>query len=127
MNPYLIIGALVAAIALAGGGYWKGWADRAARVEAAAGKAAVQSYQAQIEKAGTQAIIATKLEQDNARERIVYRTITNQIDRYVASPVFVDAECLDADGLRLARAAIAGTAPAAGEPADAVPGATGAR
>lgn len=122
MNPNLIIAALVLAIVLAGGGYWKGWSDRAARCEALAAQASSQS--------GKQAIIELKaaneagemLETENVKERIVYRTITQQVDRIVERPVYRDGACLDADGLRIVNAATAGKAADPGQPDSPVPG-----
>lgn len=64
---------------------------------------------------------ATELEQEDAEAEIVYRTITEQVDRLVLSePIYRDV-CLDAGGLRLANAALAGTAPDAAEPDPSLP------
>lgn len=64
---------------------------------------------------------ATELEQEDAEAEIVYRTITEQVDRLVLSEPVYRNVCLDGDGLRLANAALAGTAPAAGEPDPSLP------
>lgn len=121
MNPYLIIAALVGAIALAGGAYWKGWSDRAARAEVATSKVVEQSHQQAVSELTAANVPAAKLEQTNAQEKIVYRTITQQVDRIVDRPVYRD-RCIDDDGLRIARAAIAGAPTAAAEPDGAMPG-----
>ena len=64
---------------------------------------------------------ATKgLEADRGKEKIVYRTITQQVDRIVERPVY-RAECFDADGLRLARCAILGQSPDTCKPDGALP------
>lgn len=122
MNPYLIGAALALAVALAGGGYWKGWSDRAARAEIAASAAIVKSQQSAVTelKAATQ--VADKLEKSDAHEQIVYRTITQAVDRIVEQPVYRD-RCLDDGGLRLARAAIAGALTDPAESDAVVPGA----
>lgn len=50
---------------------------------------------------------ATKLETDNAKSRVVYKTLTQTVDRYIDRPVYRNV-CLDADGLRDANAALRG-------------------
>lgn len=62
---------------------------------------------------------AQQLEKARGEKRIVYRTITQSIDKYIDRPVYRNV-CLDADGLRDANAALSGaTLPA--KPADSVP------
>lgn len=63
------------------------------------------------------------LAEHQAAQAIVYQTITRTVDRVVDRPVY-RADCLDADGLRLANAALAGTAPDPGIAASAVPAAS---
>lgn len=55
------------------------------------------------------------------RERVVYQTITETVDRIVDRPVYSNV-CLDDDGLRALNAAIGGRADDPGKPAPAVPG-----
>lgn len=55
------------------------------------------------------------------KERVVYQTITETVDRIVERPVYRN-DCLDADGLRELNAAIAGSSAITGKPAPAVPG-----
>ncbi len=50
---------------------------------------------------------ATQLEAENAQAKIVYKTITRTVDRYIDRPIY-RAECFDADGLRDANAALSG-------------------
>lgn len=50
---------------------------------------------------------ATQLEVKNAAEKIIYKTITRSVDKYIDRPVY-RAECFDADGLRDANAALNG-------------------
>ncbi len=104
LNPYLIIGALVGAILLAGGGYLKGWSSASDHYLAASLKATHTKTVAKLNQANVQ---SSALEAGNAQDRIVYRTITRNVDRIVDRPVY-RAECIDADGLRLINAAIAG-------------------
>lgn len=57
------------------------------------------------ERAGSAA--SRRFESDRARERVVYRTITQTVDRVVDRPVYRNV-CMDADGLCIANAAIRG-------------------
>ncbi len=50
---------------------------------------------------------AKALEVDRGKAKIVYRTITREVDRIVTRDVYRNV-CLDADGLRIARCAIRG-------------------
>lgn len=50
---------------------------------------------------------AEKKETADRKAKIVYRTITNEVERVVEKPVYRSV-CLDDDGLRLARDAIRG-------------------
>lgn len=54
------------------------------------------------------------------KERVVYKTITETVDKIVERPVYRNL-CLDTDGLQQLNAAVTGTLPAASEPAPAVP------
>lgn len=54
------------------------------------------------------------------KERVIYKTITETVDRIVTRPSYSN-DCLDTDGLQQLNAAITGTLPAASEPAPAVP------
>jgi len=55
-------------------------------------------------------------------ERVVYKTITQTVDRIVDRPVYRNV-CIDADGLQSLRAAIHGSDADTSKPAPAVPGA----
>lgn len=69
------------------------------------------------EREATQAgAAATKVEEGHAKARIVYRTITREVDKLVERPVYRSV-CLDDDGVRLANAALdGGKGPATREP-----------
>lgn len=58
---------------------------------------------------------ATQLEAKNAESKVVYRTLTRTVDKYIDRPVY-RAECFDADGLRDANAALSGQAAAPPKP-----------
>lgn len=126
LNPWAILGAGVIAISLFIGGYWKGHHDASAdglvKIEALqlqASEAAQKQRQAELIQ-GSNA--STGFENDNAKAETVFRTITEQVDRIVDRPVYLNA-CLDPDGLQLANAALGGipTATPATEPNPAMP------
>lgn len=59
---------------------------------------------------------ATKsLEVKNVEAKIVYKTITRSVDKYIDRPIY-RAECFDADGLRDANAALSGKAASPAKP-----------
>lgn len=117
--PYRILGAVVLAIALLGAGYWKGHHDGTAAGQIKI-DAVVADAQAAKDAEATQAnTAATKLETGNAQARIIYKTITQTVDRIVERPVYSGA-CLDDDGLRAVNEALAGESPITPRPADAV-------
>lgn len=122
MNPQAILAAIVLALALAGGGYWKGWSDRAARAELATSNATIESHQQAAAEQRPAIAAAGQLETENAKERVVYRTITQTVDRVVDRPVYRSI-CFDDVGLRLARDAIAGALTDPAESDAVVPGA----
>lgn len=65
-----------------------------------------QAAQAQRDKEQQQAHTAGSiLETDNAKARVVYRTITKAVDRYIDRPVYRNV-CLDSDGLSSVNAAL---------------------
>lgn len=64
-------------------------------------------------KKGNQA--AEKKEKGDAKAKIVYRTITQKVDRYIDRPVYRNI-CLDDDGLRDANAALVGALTPAAKP-----------
>lgn len=117
--PYVI--AAVAVIAALCGWHARGWkadADQAAVVAglhaaAAAHRAHADAQAQQFEVARAKA----------ARNRQI---ITREVENVVERPVYRDGICLDADGLRLVAAAVAGDADP-GQPAAALPAAASPR
>ena len=67
---------------------------------------ASMEQRAREEKRATKA--AEKKEQGDAKAKVVYRTIYRDVEKVVERPSY-SSVCLDADGLQLARDAIAGT------------------
>ena len=62
---------------------------------------------------------ATGLEVKREKAKVIYRTITQEVDRVVEKPIY--HECgIPADGVRLANAALTRQSPAAAESADPV-------
>lgn len=102
----LIYGLMLLALLTALGGiYAKGYY---------AGKAVVRgewdaaNAKARAEEAARAHEAATKLEAANAKRRIVYRTIREQVEKVVDRVEYRDRPCLDARGVCLANAAIGG-------------------
>jgi hypothetical protein len=63
---------------------------------------------------------STRLEVNNAKARIITRTITVQVDKIIDRPVYRNV-CFDPDGLCLANAAIRGESPTTCKPDESVP------
>lgn len=104
-----------AGLAFSGGWMVRGWkagADDVAQVRADARTALVRA-----EKGDRAAVshegIKAKLQRQDA-------VLVREIERVVEKPVY-RTECIDADGLRIIAAALAGSAPDPGQPAPAVP------
>lgn len=117
MNPWLLAACLVA-------GFGAGWQVQAWRYTAAQADQAAEQAQA-VQQAASQAdAAASGHEATKERIRVEFQTVYRDVERVVEKPVYRDV-CLDDDGMRVLRAAIAGTA--ASEPASAVPGAGPAR
>jgi hypothetical protein len=119
-NPYVLLGALAGAILLFAGGAWTGreWCDRG-------WKASMQEAQQEHTKALLRELeksnaAAMDLEQARAQRRIVYKTITKEVERIVAQPAYAQ-QCFDESGVYAVNSAIRGEAPAAGKPPDGVP------
>lgn len=115
LNPWALLGSVLAGIALLTGAYLKGDADAANRYQVkidAMQKAATEKAQKIRDDLTAQANAAVAtLESQNAQAKIVYRTIVQSVDKVVDRPVYRNV-CLDDDGLRLVNAALGG-APAA--------------
>lgn len=117
MNPWLLVACLAA-------GFGAGWQTQAWRYTAAQADQLAEQAQA-VQQAAAQAdAAASGHEATKERMRVEFQTITQTVERIVDRPVYRDV-CLDDDGLRVLRAAIAGAA--AREPAPALPDAGRAR
>lgn len=116
MIPLPIITALVSA-ALAFGAAWKvqDWRHDAAELKRQEEASELQRLLAR--KSDNAAV---SHEQFQERERVVYQTITETVDRIVEKPVYRNI-CLDADGMRALGAAIHGRPDDSGQPAPALP------
>lgn len=121
--PYAI-GALAVMIALA-------WTYRvikeSGRAEVRAEWAAAVAAQREKEASQAQAA-AVNMEKENAKAKVIYRTLTREVDRVVDRVEYRDRECFSADLLQLAQRAIRGGAgPDPAEPDKPVPGAPAPR
>lgn len=63
---------------------------------------------------------STQVEVKSEKAKIVYKTITQSVDKYIDRPIYRNV-CLDDFGLRDANAALVGQVPTAGEPDKPVP------
>lgn len=120
MIPQVYLAYLIATVLVLGGVYVKGRVDGAsvcdARVTELLAESATRERNAQ-----QQAINATQaLEIQRGKTEIKYKTLVREVEKVVDRPVYSNV-CLDADGLRLANAALAGSTPASRIPADALP------
>jgi hypothetical protein len=108
--------AALAIVATIGGIYWKLTSDARAegyaKAKAECEEAARIQREAEIGKAN---LAATEKEKGDAKAKVIYRTITRTVDKYIDRPVYRDCK-LDADGLRDANAALTGALAAPAEP-----------
>lgn len=115
--PWRLLGALVIALALFGGGYKMG--DRNAGNACIAGQASAQqaAQAAANRESARRETIGAARETSREQIRIIYKTIKEKTDDYVKKET-LDPRCgLDADGLRLWNAANSGSAEGlSGEP-----------
>jgi hypothetical protein len=110
-----LIALALGAVVLAGivyGIYTKGYNAGSADVKAEWQEANRLQREKEQKQANT---ASTKLETGNAEAKVVYRTITKEVDKIVDRPVYVNA-CFDDDGLRYANAALSGALTPAGKP-----------
>jgi hypothetical protein len=114
-----LIGAMVGLLLL-GGVYLKGRFDGRAVCDARITALTAESMERE-RNAQQQALEASaQLEAARGKTAIKYKTIVKEVEKIVERPVY-STVCFDADGLRLANAALAGSATAAGQPPDRVP------
>lgn len=118
LDPRIWLAAILALAAAFGIGYWRGdaAATRHERNACLAGHAALQAAAASQQKADANKArqASTMYQQESSHAQQQTRIVTQYVDRIVTRPVY-SSRCLDDDGLRIARHAIAGTAPS--EPA----------
>lgn len=87
-------------------------------------KAVQDNARTQILRADRADQAADRHEKSKAAIEVRYQTIEKEVQRVVEKPVYRNI-CLDDDGLRLVRDALAGPASAASQPAGSVPRAAG--
>lgn len=110
MNPWVMLGMLVAALALFGGGYKTGShnADNACVAGQAKGVKAAQT--AANTETDRREVIAAKRETSHEEIRVIYKTINRKADENVKQNPAYNTCGLDADGLREWNAANSGSA-----------------
>lgn len=120
LQMYAFIGLIgVLVVAFAG---WKGYSMGYDSAKTECLEAAEATRKAEEKKSGSASIAR---ESDREKTRIVYRTITQSVDKIVERPVYRN-QCLDADGLQLGNAALSGALTSAREPDRRVPAADAA-
>lgn len=120
-----LLAGLVLALATFAAGYGLGQGHESDAREAALVNTLQTMAARAAELAQQDAVLSAAQETARERVRIVYRTLREEVSRYVA--INDDSDCdLDSNGLRLWNAANRGDAAVgAGEPADALPGSAG--
>ncbi len=126
MNPYLIIGAIVALAVSAGGGAWLGYDYRDGKCDAA--ELARVNLVTEIRSANLQLAdgIATRTENAIAGIRVVNKTINNEVrhEREIYSRVLENPDCaIPMSTVGVLNRARGYDGPGAGEPARDVPAA----
>jgi len=119
LAPYLALGWLVSLLLIGAGAAWKATSIAKEHCQVAIGKLVVESQQRKDQEAAAATKAARKLEADNAKVRQRLREVRAEQDRLVARLSRV--RCLDADGLRAVRDALAGQGRAAAGSSPAVP------
>lgn len=115
----------IAAAAIFGFGFWVGdeWRSGAVAQDQLKAKAANDRATARVARQGDKAAERHEVIKEVLRTEFV--PITQEIERVVTKIEYRDRACLDDDGLRIARDAIAAANRAAGFPAPAVSAPTG--
>lgn len=126
MNPYVLIGALVALVLAAGGGAWLGYDYRDGKCKAAELERKTMTEEIRTANLALADGVATRTEAAIAGIRIENRTINNEVrhEREIHTRVLENPDCavpLSTVGV-LNRARVDG-GPAAGQPGGEVPGA----
>lgn len=113
MGKLELYGVMLIIVALAmGAAYFKGHHAGAESVQVKWDKAIADQREREQQQA---AFATTKLEAGNVQAKVVYRTITQTVDKVVEKPVY-RSMCLDDDGLRVANQALAGSLAAPRQP-----------
>ena len=108
INPWIIVGLLVAFIATAAGGYTKGRLDGAAKCEERISALQKDSQTRKDNEAAKGNKAATGLEKDKANAQVIYRDRDVIVTKIIERPIYRNV-CLDTDGLSAANAALAGS------------------
>ena len=110
LNPWVLLGALLAALGCFGAGYWLGRGD--AKTQCVANE--VRSQSAAITQADTESTrrerVGAARETSREQIRVIYKTLQVQASETLADHPELNACGLDADGLRIWNAANSGVA-----------------
>ena len=124
-SPYILLGVVLGSLGLGVIGYFKGDADAAHRYQAKITAIQVQAKEDAQQAAQAMLIqssnAATGLEAGNAKARVIYKTITQQVDHEIERPIYLST-CFSDDGVRLANAALGGVAATPPDPSKPDPG-----
>ncbi|SRR5258708_24650110 len=126
MNPWIIVGFLIALGAAATGGFFYGEHVEGLACTVQADKARAVGQEIKDKEAAKGADQSGKVEGQHAQDKIVYRNITTEVEKIVDRPVY-RAQCFDPDGLRDANAALTRARPDSRQPDGLVPTAPTAR
>ncbi len=114
MIVYIVAGlALLAALSGAVYGiHHSGYKEGKSEIQADWDKANEKQRKAEADQSQT---ASTQVEVKSEKAKVIYRTITQSVDKIIDRPVYRNV-CLDDDGLRNANAALSGQIAATGEP-----------
>lgn len=126
MNPWIIVGFLVALGAVGAGGYFRGVHVANLDCTVQRDKDRAKGQELKDKEVASAADQSMKVEEHHAQAQITYRTIEKVVDRIVDRPVYRNV-CFDSDGLRAANSALTRASPAPRQPNGLVPAAFPAR
>lgn len=121
LNPWILLALVLALAGASVGGYVKGHSDAAASCQVEKNVMVQKANEIAMQESAKAIEQSSKLEDQHAKAQVVYRTITQQVDKIVERPVYRNV-CFDDDGLHAVNDAIAGKVTDPSKPDSAVPG-----
>lgn len=107
MTPWLLLGALIAALASSGAGYWAGYSRASAAAELREAQAVEQARQQMDDNRRRAQAVARRVAVAQQQAEVIYRDRDRIVQQIVERPVY-RAECIDDDGLALINRALSG-------------------